>query len=597
MNATIETKYDVLESMEELQEYRAQMEAELLEEVKTRTNPWSQNVDHLLQEPSGVTRTLRECYDLADRFILDGQWQNAAKEESRKDLLNRLKTHSLALYKTVRVYAAVEFDHKMEKARDLWRIFDEHENTIRWERSLTFQSGLEFIMRSCGDEEERHEFWHSFLAVNGSKIEPRRVLNPSRDPPPAPVPASRLAFKNAASHLPAEILAMIYATADLETCVEMRQVCSAWYHMFQELDLRPRLKARNPWMEPQDDFSSWKDCVLVFVARLRTWKTAPSVDRIHVPAKPEQRRALVAISMQADEKLPSNFSGMADDSADGFASDFVRLPGDPMDPIRVRDQRTLETRELDVYPEVLAEYEDETVVQCGDLQVSLPPSIESQDISLDRPVVLTESFVCLCLESRDWYALPRDAPHFANGMQFINTGQPPIEIGGVLVNYESLPDTEQIRFELADFETKQMVDYALFHDGEYSPPVASYNGIIWWNLGQGPWFSVVPTFKDLASPDRVYYLPRTAITCLTSPEFQQGSRARDSAQFLLSHPLWTDTEYRMQVIDLAKTVITNVNSPIDTAPRNVKTFVGFISDTDRSGTHRTFQARVLDTAA
>lgn len=569
----------------------APMEAALLQEVKTRTNPWSHNVDHLLQEPSGVTRTLRECYDLADRFILDGQWQNAAKEESRKDLLKRLRTTAWHCTKHAECTPPLNSIKKMEKARDLWQIFDEHENTIRWERSLTFQSGLEFIMRSCDDEEERHEFWHSFLAQNGSKIEPRRELNPVRNPPTIPAPTSRLAFRNAASHLPAEILAMIYAAADLETCVEMRQVCSAWYHMFQELDFRPRLKARNPWMEPQDDFSSWKDCVLVFVARLGKWNTAPSVDRIHVPAKPEQRRALIAISMQADEPLPSNFSGMAGESAGGFASDFVRLPHGPMDPIRVRNQRTLEIRNLDVYPEVLAEYEDETVVQCGDLQVSLPPSIESEDISLDRPVVLTESFVCLFLESRDWYALPQDAPHFVNGLQFAYTSQLPIEVGGVLVNSEVIPDNEQLRYDFADFETKQMVEYALLPEDEgHSSPAASYN---WWNIGRTPWNTVVPTFKDQASPDRVYYLPRKAITCLPSPVFRQGSRARDSAQFLLSCPIRADSDCRMQVIDMARTIITDVNSPIDTPTGNVQTVVGFSSDTDVSGDHRRFQAWVV----
>ncbi|KAG5366033.1 hypothetical protein CJU89_0443 [Yarrowia sp. B02] len=121
-------------------------------------------------------------------------------------------------------------------------------------------------------------------------------------------------------HLPLEIISLIYASADLETCVALRQVSSVWYSTFQALDtiLAPKMRARNPWIEPGDaDLSTWRDCVLVFVGRLKSGKWV-AIDNIH-KAKPvpgelaDVNKVVVGFNIGQDEKLPANFTSMMGD--------------------------------------------------------------------------------------------------------------------------------------------------------------------------------------------------------------------------------------------------------------------------------------------
>lgn len=599
--AALDAKDNVIALMQELRDRRAPMEKELLLELATWRSIWGELVDDLVREmcdmPEDYIRSAEYCDRLARAFVMDDTWN--INTTRRQALEAKLIQHSDAVYQTYQLYDSFRLYTSRDEFKRYWAMFDKYRNEFDWDKRLTRQTGLELIMRRC-PEENRHEFWDFFLEESGRKVRPRKTLNPVRDsqqqlPEPGPEPP-RLCSDSTASRLPLEILGMIYAAADLETCVIMRQVCSAWYHLFQEVDFRPKLIARNPWMKPQDDLGSWTDCVLVFVARLENWKVADSVNDIHVLAKRERQHALLAFAMKQDEKLPHNFTSMGGEFADDFASEHIQLPRQGMEPFRVRNQRTLEDIDVAVYPVVLAEDDDKTVVQCGgDLQVSLPPSIKSQDIVLSNPVTLTESYVALLLENNQWYALPRDSPHFANGLQFTHNWQSPTEIGGVLVNYVFVHATQQVGYEFADFETKQMIEYgpaALEEDPSH--PVASYNGAIWWTSGSAESLvSVIPTFMDLASPDRVYYQPHAAVTCLESQVIWQGSRARDSAQFLLCSPTTRHNECAMQIIDMARGTTTNVIKPPDLVRRQLKTFVGFVGH----GTGRKFQARVLDLTA
>lgn len=50
--------------------------------------------------------------------------------------------------------------------------------------------------------------------------------------------------------LPPETVYNIFAHAELETCVDLREVSTLWYAAFNQLDarlLKQKVKERNPW--------------------------------------------------------------------------------------------------------------------------------------------------------------------------------------------------------------------------------------------------------------------------------------------------------------------------------------------------------------
>lgn len=111
---------------------------------------------------------------------------------------------------------------------------------------------------------------------------------------------------------------------DLETCVNLREASSAWYSLFQEMDLKAKLRPRNPWIRPQDDLSSCTDCVLVFVARLRRWQFADSIDKINIPTKLGPRKTVVAVELKREE---ANFAMSKFSEKTGRGRDWMIYDG------------------------------------------------------------------------------------------------------------------------------------------------------------------------------------------------------------------------------------------------------------------------------
>ncbi|RDW48877.1 LOW QUALITY PROTEIN: hypothetical protein B0I74DRAFT_132651 [Yarrowia lipolytica] len=65
--------------------------------------------------------------------------------------------------------------------------------------------------------------------------------------------------------LPPETVYNIFAHAELETCVDLREVSTFWYAAFNQLDAR--LLKQKPG-EDGTELKTWRDCVRVFVGRL-----------------------------------------------------------------------------------------------------------------------------------------------------------------------------------------------------------------------------------------------------------------------------------------------------------------------------------------
>lgn len=84
-------------------------------------------------------------------------------------------------------------------------------------------------------------------------------------------------FKNCMD-LPLDIKGLIFDCIDLETCVILRQVSSAWYTAFRVFDgvLKTKVIDKSRVLEPgkgdYSDLVTWGDCALVFVGRLKNKK-------------------------------------------------------------------------------------------------------------------------------------------------------------------------------------------------------------------------------------------------------------------------------------------------------------------------------------
>lgn len=367
------------------------------------------------------------------------------------------------------------------------------------------------------------------------------------------------------TQLSPEVMSLVYEYADLESCVSLRQVNSHWYNAFNRNDdfWRLKMRARNPWVEPGEaDLKSWVDCVLVFCARLK-WPSVMSLNDISVDEKKSERKTVVGFELGLNEKLPINFTGMMPiESGCTVACDhfFAMAAWETQE--FIRDLWTLSSRPKDEPYEIVAVDDEEgTVIKYRDVVITMPPSIKPADIvpfsGLNTPVHLGTMIVTVELQDGRMISMPRDNAHYEKGYIFNGAGASLFQIGNVHFARETpglIHRAAVYRYRFADFESKQMVEYGA---GRHAYPVASYNGLVWWHLLKGP-RSLVPTFVDLQSPKRVYFLPQRAITGVSHNLFEQSCISRISSQFVVA---LSDTG--IEIVDLDTGVITAVTGPSD----------------------------------
>lgn len=177
------------------------------------------------------------------------------------------------------------------------------------EQNLAYSAQLQTCfqrMMQDQDEQSQRWFWTDNCQFNNH-------MKPVKDKKPKVVIDDTL--PRSGHQFPFEITSKIYAVADLESYVSLRQVGCECYTDFHCIDdiLEAKMTARNPWMKPRvDGLSTWRDCVLVFAAR-RThpkWIALNSLDNIEIPDKFAERKIVVANELSLDEKLPPDFMGM-----------------------------------------------------------------------------------------------------------------------------------------------------------------------------------------------------------------------------------------------------------------------------------------------
>ncbi|AOW00158.1 hypothetical protein LXG23DRAFT_50885 [Yarrowia lipolytica] len=418
-------------------------------------------------------------------------------------------------------------------------LMKEFEQTWESLESVMFQGGLQNIVRNQS-EELKNWFFQKYQSKFGEHISPVTSTKP------------QVVLKDIASRptetrfLPPEIMTMIYARVDLETCVAIRQVSSKWYTIFQQSDsiLRTKLRQRNPWMKPGDgEMKTWQDCALLLVGRLKSdkWHTTDNIDTIKVTKPNAPRKTMVSLELFEDENLPSDFTSILDDCGCGISTcEHVHIDNDQAR--LVVDPWTMESRRYEEPYEVVSVGETISTLRFRDIVITLPTwLIDDEDCIED--IYIGRTMVSVYMVTDHVLMFPRDLAHHQDYFWYTRQDSH-YHFGNMYVSREGF------YFNLADLEGRKMVRYA---KALRARPQAFYNGLVWWTVGDT---SLVPTFIDLETPEKVYYNADGAITGFSKKNvFAQGSDTRDS-----SHLVATEHKYGQEIVDLATGIITLVKT-------------------------------------
>lgn len=344
---------------------------------------------------------------------------------------------------------------------------------------------------------------------------------------------------------PLEIQSMIYALVDdLETFVDLRQVNSAWYTQFQhsEETLERFMKERNPWIQPGDgDLSSWHDCALVFVTRLKRWASVTSLEEIKVPEKAvTPTKTILAMALDPDERLPENFTPLIRHDAYcrwTACEHYHGLDGeaDLLDP---RDYSLL-FADANFRLQFHASFSSEEDTAASELHIY---SFKNRRFFLpgDFPVaersggVLGSHTITVKGEEDQRMVVPLIVPPIEYGADSFREGiwyesrdddSNDVEVGGLFFRRETNA------FLVADFVHTELVHYAPTTRSFDDLPAAAYNGLVWWQMHKCA--SLVPTFIDLQSPGKIYYREERIMRGSRMDLCQQGSEAFDASRFVV----------------------------------------------------------------
>lgn len=458
----------------------------------------------------------------------------------------------------------------------------------------------------------KSRFWRLYLAEVGAHLKSRSWGNPR--------PLVFLDFghyshrktpNRSDSRLPGDIMLMVYSYCDLETCVSLREVNSGWFGAFKHLEPRFKsmLKHRNPWISPGDgDLITWTDCVLMFVARLKSpnWKKIDSWKEIVLPSVFSSRHTVVASELKLGEFLPDDFKSLvAEEDACGTEQCrhfHTRPEREEMgQPIRdnkkthltmnmwtgetVKDTTSTGIRVPCHEREDLSD-DKETVLEYEGVLITLPRTITPPPDSsyrshyytkrVYRKVDMFPSWITVSVpaESKLW-VFPRDKPHYRHGVA-LDGYAACREIQGILVvqdlylgvfflvdieseSYQILPLTWVKKFHREFYDE---INYS--RDRDVPPcPSASYDGAIWWSIPMG---ILVPTFVDLKQPGDTFYRPDRIISGprgFGNKRFVQGDKSRDLGRYMVGGN-FCDRTYSSsvtEVVDLESRTVTTVKAP------------------------------------
>ena len=213
--------------------------------------------------------------------------------------------------------------------------------------------------------------------------------------------------------LPPETVYNIFAHAELETCVDLREVSTFWYAAFNQLDarlLKQKVKERNPWLKPGEDgteLKTWRDCVRVFVGRLRSgkWTSIECLEDIKYPTELTE-----AISLNIDEvetTLPKDYKPLMVTREPQYNTMLELDDNYYMDLHTLMARRSQPPSWQQDFVRTVEETDEVGVYDCDGVRVVVPIDMvtneTSWDVNEDMVVVYT---------AQDVWILPREYPDF-----------------------------------------------------------------------------------------------------------------------------------------------------------------------------------------
>lgn len=378
--------------------------------------------------------------------------------------------------------------------------------------------------------------------------------------------------------LPLEIMSMVYSLADLEDCVALRQVDHSWYSAFQQMEhlWESKMSERNLWMKPNDpDLASWADCVLVFVARVKTWTPMNSMDAARLQGKTAEMKATVAVELHESEKLPSDFTSMVGHLKDNCGCRVCDNLHCTNSERRVTHFLNPWTHELSAKhtpkPELVHTDGYNNAIRYRDIGMVLPSSFTPESITT---VTERSNYIYVYLNSEETALLPRDNPHIDCGLlerftavERQNTLLENLRLSNSLSNKYSAQKHPRARDDV-NFRIWQR--YAHYYERHLT--VAFHNGLLWRLVDKQ---CLVPSFVDLHSPSEGYQCHPDRVIRIPIP-MSTFLHQSDCRRFLVGERFRGEDA---AVIDLATGVFTSVHKPFDREERfKGKIFFGFQND-------------------
>lgn len=354
------------------------------------------------------------------------------------------------------------------------------------------------------------------------------------------------------SSLPPELMTMVYSFCELETCVVLRQVSADWYTAFHQSErvLSKKLLGRSPWMARDEELVSWALCVLVFVGRLRRpdrWAIAEDVIGLYHRRRVSPLQVLVPPQLEHGDKLPGSFKPLNVDIQ-------VELEnGGSLDPFTLKITRDSK----DEKHKVIKSDDKELVIEYQGIKITLPPNTVLDNTPKlpqhQQPIISIHKYFIVVRCKEDHFLLSRARPHYRYGLDFPPPGDyTSMEVGEVFV----LMLLGKYGVSLPLFYTDW--GFKFYNPRGANLPVASYNGLIWFTNKT----NIIPTFVDLNRPDVIYYRKDRIVSLpleeAISEEAKEISQSSSSGYRRL---LYKKSKKGMMVIDLAKTVITEIVAP------------------------------------
>lgn len=343
-----------------------------------------------------------------------------------------------------------------------------------------------------------------------SRTEPSEPRPPKR----APTPEIKSGLMSD-PQLPPEIASAVYSFCDVESCVALRQASSFWYTAFQGSDhvLQNVLAARNPWFQLEGDLVTWGQCLLVFEARLRSWRVVEDSNEMATLVSKARRpqledHFLTATPLKFGERAPVGFSSLATchPLCRSYNCGKVHLSHGGENRVLDVVDGSVENSGRVVLERGTEQMTSVTVLKVGGFEITLPGTAEPLFRRPWESCILFFNHHILVRTRTNTFLFQRNKPlHYKHAITVPTTYaivEPAKELGSFYFAENRLldPNSGEL-FTLPPSLTASL------------QPTAIYKGVIWCRESATYQSErlFTPTFVDLKTPSKIYCLPSKSL--------------------------------------------------------------------------------------